>query len=273
MSGVPTRLLARVLYATRVVDRAYRRFEGVRRELVLSLASDRLLASYNDLIYGGSDRYHPDSRRYRAGLHAWEEAAIAAHFPEPPARLLIGGAGGGREAFALAERGYRVMAFEPSGLADMMAAACTPGVEVRAFRARYEDLPIVTAMDGTQVDLARAEAFDGGILGWGSFSHLVSDQARVTALRACAALVNGPLLVSFFGWIRPAEPVEPTGLRRLLLARVGDRRPGSLFSVEEGLFRQLTDEQMREMAAAAGLEVMALDMHAEWPNAVLGTSR
>ena len=46
------------------------------------------------------------------------------YFPPPPAHILVGGAGGGREAFALLERGYRVTAFEPSeALAASMAAA------------------------------------------------------------------------------------------------------------------------------------------------------
>ena len=267
------RLLTRALYATRIVDQAYRTFEGARRELVLSLASDRLLASYNDFIYGRSQRYHPASTQYLTGLHSWEESAIAAHFPAPPARILVGAAGGGREAFALVERGYVVAAFEPSPLADRMSAACDAGGRVEAYRGRYEDLPIVRTTTGQEVDLSRATRFDAGILGWGSFSHLPSDQARVGALQACAALVNGPLLVSFFGWLRPATPVAATGLRRRLLSRVGERRPGSLFSVEEGLYRQLTEDEMREMAACSGLEVAAIDMHADWPNAVLRPRR
>jgi hypothetical protein len=266
---VLTELLARLLHGSRIVDRMYQRFEGARRELVLALASDRLLSRYNDLAYGRSKSYHPQSTEYREGLHPWEDAAVAAHFPRPPARVLIGAAGGGREAFALAGRGYAVVAFEPSPLATLMADARQPGASVDVYRARYDDLPLVRALDGGEVDLSDAGRFDAGILGWASFSHLASDRDRIDALRAFAALVDGPILVSYFGWIRPDMVPAPTGLRRILLDRFGERRPGSLFSIDVGLYRQLTEDDLRSMAAAAGVDVVAIDMRAEWPNAVL----
>ena len=90
------------------------------------MASDRLLSKYNDLTYAHSDAYHPGSSRYRDALHPWEETVVGSHFPAPPSRVLIGAAGGGREAFALARRGYAVVAFEPSPLADRMSAARAP---------------------------------------------------------------------------------------------------------------------------------------------------
>jgi hypothetical protein len=265
---VLTGLLARLLHATRAIDRAYQRFDGARRELVLALASDRLLARYNDLAYARSKSYHPQAAEYRTGLLTWEDATIGAHFPSPPARVLVGAAGGGREAFALAERGYAVVAFEPSGLVELMAEARGAG-GVDVYRARYDQLPRVHTIEGREVDLSSAGRFDAGIIGWASFSHLASDRERIDALRSFAALVDGPVLVSFFGWIRPDMVPEPTGLRRVLLKRFGERRPGSLFSVDVGLYRQLTEDDLRSMAAAAGVDVVAVDMKAEWPNAVV----
>ena len=81
--------------------------------------------------------------------------------------------------------------------------------------------------------------------------------------------MDGPVLVSYFGWIRPDVAPAPTGLRRLLLRYVGDRRPGSLFSIDVGLYRQLTESEVRALAHDAGVEVVHIDMHAEWPNAVV----
>jgi hypothetical protein len=264
-----TWLLARLLRATRLVDLAFRRFEAIRLELVLALASDAVLAKFNDLAYSRTDAYHPHSSRYRSRLYEWEQAALAAHFPAPPARLLIGAAGGGREAFALAEHGYAITAFEPSPLAALMAGARPNGTDVTVYRARYSDLPAAHTLDGSVVDLSTQARFEGGILGWASFSHLPSDAERVTALRNVAALVDGPVLVSYFGWVRPEKPPAPTGLRRLVLRWVGERRPGSLFSIDVGLYRQLTEQDVRSLAAAAGLRVLAIDMAAQWPNAVL----
>ena len=65
-----------------------------------------------------------------------------------PGRLLIGGAGGGREAFALAARGYEVVAFEPSAaLARSMVQHAPAGISVEALIGRYEDLPWLTSAD------------------------------------------------------------------------------------------------------------------------------
>jgi hypothetical protein len=266
---VLTGLFARLLHATRAIDRAYQRFDGARRELVLALASDRLLARYNDLAYARSKSYHPQAAEYRTGLLAWEDTTIGAHFPSPPARVLVGAAGGGREAFALAERGYAVVAFEPSGLVELMAEARAGADGVEVYRARYDELPRVHTLEGGEVDLSSSGRFDAGIIGWASFSHLASDRERIDTLRSFAALVDGPVLVSFFGWIRPDMVPASTGLRRLLLKRFGERRPGSLFSIDVGLYRQLTEDDLRSMAAAAGVDVVAVDMKAEWPNAVL----
>jgi len=127
----------------------------------------------------------------------------------------------------------------------------------------------VHTLDGGLVDLAASAKFDAGIIGWASFSHLSTDADRVSALRAFTALVDGPVLVSYFGWIRPDEAPTPTGLRRLLLRWVGDRRPGSLFSIDVGLYRQLTEAEVLTLADEAGVEVVQVDMEAEWPNAVV----
>ena len=264
-----TELLARVLYGSRIIDWVYQRSDGVRRELVLALASDRLLARYNDLAYARTTSYHPQAGEYRKGLQPWEEAALAAHFPPAPARVLIGAAGGGREAFALAERGYAVVAFEPSPLVERMAAARASDTAVDVYRARYDELPLVRTLDGTQVNLSSTETFAAGIVGWASFSHLASDRDRIETLRAVTALVDGPVLVSYFGWVRPHVVPSPTGLRRILLERFGERRPGSLFSIDVGLYRQLTEGDVRSMADAAGVDVVAVDVRAEWPNAVV----
>lgn len=262
-------MLARILHLTRLVDRSFRKFEAARLELVLALASDRLLSKYNDLTYAHSEAYHPGSSRYRNALHPWEETVVSAHFPAPPRRVLIGAAGGGREAFALARRGFAVVAFEPSPLADRMATARAPELDVEVYHARYGELPRVRTLEGGTVDLSAGARFDAGIIGWASFSHLPTDADRVRALRTFTALVDGPVLVSYFGWIRPDVAPEPTGLRRLLLRWVGDRRPGSLFSIDVGLYRQLTESDVRAMAEAAGVDVVQIDMHAEWPNAVV----
>jgi len=133
---------ARIIFSTRLIDKAYRAIDRARSALVLALASDAVLARFNDLAYGADVAYRPDSPSFRHGLFPWEEEIIAAYFPPPPARVLIGGAGGGREALALAERGYKVVAFEPSAsLAAGLAGHVAKGLHIEFYRARYEDMP------------------------------------------------------------------------------------------------------------------------------------
>ena len=115
---------ARAVRLTHLVDRAYRRFDRLRSALVVSFASDRFFDEYNSLAYSATENYQPGSEAFRSGLFDWEEDAVRRYFPAPPSRVLVGGAGGGREPFALADKGYVVVAFDPAEpLVRAMAAA------------------------------------------------------------------------------------------------------------------------------------------------------
>src|SRR5258708_387635 len=97
-----TRSVARFIHATYSLDRLYTRFDQARSTVVLALASDALLEAHNDVYYGGMR----ERGVIRRGLFEWERAVISRFFPSAPARVLVGAAGLGREAIALAEMGY-----------------------------------------------------------------------------------------------------------------------------------------------------------------------
>src|SRR5262245_21682217 len=105
---------AEMVRATVMVDRAYRLFDRLRSKCVLACAPDAFFDVYNDLTYSRQTVYRPDRETFRSSLFAFEERVIGQYFPPPPGTVLIGAAGGGREAFALARRGYQVVAFEPA---------------------------------------------------------------------------------------------------------------------------------------------------------------
>ena len=246
------RQLARALRATHYIDRAFRRFSRARSAFVLAHASDAFYDVYNDVAYGNQDAYRLGSSIFRTGLFPWEARAIGRHFPPPPAHVLIGAAGGGREALALVERGYRVTAFEPSKpLAASMRERISRATQLAAFVGRYQDLPFVTSLDASpeRVDLRTWAPFDAVILGWASLSHLRADVECVAALRELAALTNGPLLVSYFG------------------RRASER--GEAFSIDLGFYRELSDTQFDSCVAAAGLTIIEREHESGWPNAVL----
>jgi len=192
--------VARGIRATLAVDRVAWLASAARSALVLAFASDAVLTRYSTLAYGATRTYHPDSPEFDATLFPFEEQAFARFFPPAPARVLIGAAGGGREAIVLAQRGYEVVAFEPSApLIAGLAAHVPEGLQITAFRASYEDLPRLEPAlpGGLAAGLAELPRFDAAILGWGSFSHLLSEARQIAALQAIAAVTDGPMLVSF----------------------------------------------------------------------------
>src|SRR5262245_21966636 len=120
-------LFARMVLATSLVDRGYQLFDRLRSRVVLMCAadSDEFYDIYNALAYDHQDIYRAGAKAFRSTLFPFEERVISRHFPEPPGTVLVGAAGGGREALALASLGYDVVAFEPaSGLAGSLAQSC-----------------------------------------------------------------------------------------------------------------------------------------------------
>jgi hypothetical protein len=124
-----------------------------------------------------------------SGLQPWEAAIVDAHFPAG-GRVIVTGAGGGREVLALTQRGFDAVGYEPH-----------PGL-VRAGSA-------ILAAHGTEGRL-RASARDvfpdaeGGadavLVGWSSYMLIPGRQRRVAFLRAARARLapGAPILVSFF---------------------------------------------------------------------------
>jgi hypothetical protein len=172
--------------------------------------------------------------------------------------VLIGGAGGGREALALAANGYHVTAFEPSvRLARSMAAAASAeGRDVGTFVGRYEDLPLLFPCDADSppVRLDSLGSFDAGVLGWTSYSHIRTGARREEALRAMAAACRGPVLLSFF-------PATSEGR--------------DAFSTSIGFYHRSDENEIRRAAERAGLHVWYLtmeDMDGRWPYAVVARS-
>lgn len=132
------------------------------------------------------------------GLYLWETQWFERRLPPAPARLLVGAAGSGREALALARLGYGVHAFEPSVSAFEICRARL-GSD-RVDRASYEDLIATILHDrSTSLRIQRDARFDAVLLGWGSFGHVLREADRLELLRACDRIApGGPILLSIF---------------------------------------------------------------------------
>ncbi|MEZ4405705.1 MAG: class I SAM-dependent methyltransferase [Polyangiales bacterium] len=175
-----------------------RRAAALLRASCSSRAPTQTREAITARVFAAEDTYAPGGPTYEQGLFAWERAALAHASVPASGRVLLGGAGGGRELKALAAMGYEVVAFEPSdGLVDALTAVARE-VGATALQGSYRDL--ARAKDGVGLAVLSEQRFDLVVLGWASFAHLTDDDDRralFVALRALAP--DAPVLISYLG--------------------------------------------------------------------------
>lgn len=183
-------------------------------------------------------------------LFEWERPWLERDLPAPPARVLVGGAGRGRESRWLASRGYDVVAFDP---------ARDQGADI--LRLAYEDLTSAGPPRAALKELRALAPYDAVLLGWGSFTHVPGESSRLEILRALRRLSDGPVLLSY--WRTRTDSGAPVGRSRSL-----GRKLGRLMAVvpvvtndrdrvvaHAGYAHCFTDEEIRGLAHSAGYRV------------------
>jgi len=216
-------------------------------------------------VYGAQRMYLAGSEHFERGFFDWEARAIAA--PEFPraGRILIGGAGGGREARALSALGYSVVAFDPSAPLVEGGRRDLAGHPVTLVRASYDDLARAARGEPSSLDLVlRGVSFDAVILGWASLSHVMDAAARLEVLRSARALApSAPLLLSFLaaGATAPEIGRGRRTLRRWFarMGAPGRAAPGDRFVAWAGFLHVLATDDVRTLATEAGYRVALLD--------------
>ena len=222
-SGFTRRLVDRYWSADRLRRRAKDAIDVVFQGVWLGLLDRDALARVDEQYYdnrrertpGGAVSYF-DAAWNTHGLADWEAAAIDAHFPAG-GRLVVTGAGGGREVLALRDRGFDAVGFEPhAGL-----------VEAGAALLREHGHDDVLHLMGREGFPAQAGRSDGVVVGWGSYMHVLGRGQRVAFLRAARATLEpgAPLLVSF--WVRPESERAYRHIARIatVLRRLRRREP------------------------------------------------
>ena len=193
------------------VGRALRRYARIRNELTKGLRqADTLLG---DLLYDAlTDSEKDDITRscYETTTHLlgtgsqtlfdWEREWFERDLPPPPARILITGAGWGREAFELCRMGYEVVAFEPA-ITDAALSSQPQEWPLSFIRADFEDFVQAQLENQWNILSVCAKPFDAVLLGWGSLTHVLSSSKRLRVFQAAsAAAPKGPILGSV--WMR-----------------------------------------------------------------------
>lgn len=139
-------------------------------------------------------------------IHLWEARWWQARLPAPPARILVGGAGAGRELLHLARLGYELGGFDPAQ-AMIQRAKQRLGGQATLLTGNYQRW--ARGVLGGQDEPLRALAgpWDAILLGWGSLTHVLHQHERQTLLEAAhQACPRGPILMSFWGQGHPGAP-------------------------------------------------------------------
>jgi len=265
--SLTARLGVRLVRASLMVDAAVRLFDRARSTLIARFASDAFLDAYNDDAHRKSAVYVAGSDAFRSALFHWEEEMARRAFPRPPARLLIGGAGGGREVYAWAKEGYEVVAFEPSAtLARLIAERRGEFPQTEAWQGRYQDMPFVTDLEtGARVDLSSRGPFAAVVLGWPSYSHIRGRDDRIATLQCLGRLTSGPIALSFYF---DRHRNERQGRLGRVARRAGLARAGDAFSPYVGFHHWSTEAEITDEVRQAGLEVVDASwdvLDGRWP--------
>jgi 2-polyprenyl-3-methyl-5-hydroxy-6-metoxy-1,4-benzoquinol methylase len=221
----------------------------------------------NAALYSKETGYLPGGRYFRHGLFDWETKALTTPpFPKS-GRILLGAAGGGRELEGIAQLRFEVTAFELSP--QLLKGA-------REIASNYRGCKAIQGSyaDFTSGAIGSAETYDGIVLGWGSFSHLLSKNDRLDLLNTCRQRApQAPVLLSYL-----AAPDLPEGkaekLRRWLqrFHRFLGLNPAhttlDVFSPTGGFTHLFQPNEIEELTDQAGYSI-ALAKLVPYPHVVL----
>ncbi len=178
---------------------SYRFFKGVTWRMLMFLKSclvgfwlgvfsQRTLHFIDEIYYNTNEIYGSEDHNHR-GLFAWEKQVIHDYF-KPSQRILLLGAGGGREIAALRSLGYEIDGFE-----------CNPQLVERANRL-LKKANLVPDVRWAPRDQSPQESkkYDALIIGWGVYTLIAGKQQRIKLLKQLRDQIReeGPLLLSFF---------------------------------------------------------------------------
>lgn len=258
-------LIRRYLAANRLRKAAkqqWARVQGVGDAWIdgfwLGMFDREALARLDELHYGtlverggGNPYTYSDENWNTSGLFPWEAAAVDEHLP-PGGRVVVTGAGGGREVLALRKRGFDAIGYEPH-----------PGL-VATGRAILERCGHADRLHESARDHfpAAADRCDAVVVGWGSYMLIPGRARRLAFLEAARERLagGGPVLLSFFvrapedrSFHRLAATANRVrGLRRLEAAEVGD-------ALRPNYAHFFTRAEIEQELADAGFEVVGFE--------------
>jgi hypothetical protein len=134
-------------------------------------------------------QYYASVEHNVSGFFGWEKSVLDRFFRQG-SRVLVAGAGGGREVLALRNAGFDAEGFECS----LPLVNASEQIFDRLGESTY-----VTLCEPDRVPQG-PRIYDGLVVGWTVYTHIPTKARRVAFLQALSrrALSNSPLLISFF---------------------------------------------------------------------------
>lgn len=209
--------------------------------LALGLLSEAGRVRLTTALYSGR------GKPLKVELFDWEHEWFVQDLPAAPAKILVGGAGAGRELLWLRGRGYNATGFDPasdSRTSDLLQAS-------------YEDL----VADGSEslTELQRSGPYDAILLGWGSYTHISSAAARGELLVRLRELSQGPVLLSFWSQDFGKRPGRAKDVGFKLGRLLGDGAPADLSADSVyshcGYCHRFSKAELRKLAREAGYHI------------------
>jgi hypothetical protein len=170
--------------------------------LWLGLLRPETLLDIDRVYYANAAKY-TDSGYNRSGLWAWEREMITRFFGRCQ-RLLIVGAGGGREVLALTQLGFEAQGLE-----------CNHKLVLAAnLLLAEEKLPPTVQYAPPNTCPDTGTSYDGLVVGWGAYMLIQGRAQRIALLRSMRNQTppDAPVLISFFS--------RPTSAKRFLIITV-----------------------------------------------------
>ena len=250
---------ARLMSWSFELDRAARAFWILREELAFRTFTERDWLDLGRTLYGRAARYSQGSDHNESGLFAFERDAIEFAFPPPPAAILVGACGGGREIFGLLERGYRIAAAYDPVERFIQALREEPRLFELRDRVCVGTHQTVGSLAPLRQLLETGTAVDAVVVGWGSYTHLRGSAHRVEFLRSLRKLCpTGPVLLSLHVEMTgEGERVARlrTGLRRFFRTSSSMVETGDGLNRGQGAVHRFTEPAFASEATAAGYRV------------------